>query len=189
MGVLNELVLHEPVLHISEVTETQLVPAPTVTAAEFEELTKFYRDRKGTKGTSEVEIDVGLNLIRLYAGVYESGRLTNRIINVTKPWDVRVSWCLVGCLKELICGKWCVNVHFEAIGDTGKEFHLHYPEFHFDCHDDCFHVSIPGREIPVDRCTTPYKVVATLIYKSLCGKPGPILGFVEFPTIQFYHAK
>jgi len=64
---------------------------------------------------------------------------------------------------------------------------LHYPKFHFDCHDDCFYVRIPGREIPVDYCTTPYKVVVTLIYKSLCGKPGPILGFAEFPTIQLYH--
>ena len=163
---------------------TEPVQVPELTETQFEELVKGYHD----KCKAEVEIDAGLNLVRLYAGVYEGRKLTNGIINIAKPWDVRVSWCLVGPLKDLICGKWCVSVHFESIGE-GREFDLHYPEFHFDCRSKCFDVRIPGRALRPDDCSTPYKVVVTVLYKTLCGEPGPIAGFCEFPVMQFYHAK
>src|SRR5262245_45898300 len=173
MGVVTEPVLAPEAAGKPEVAEKPLVQAPTVAETEFAELVKVYCGEKGTKGISEVEIDVGLNLIQLYGGVYEEGRLTNQIINVAKPWEVRLHWRLVGCLRELICGKWCVKVHFESIG-TGNEFELGLqPDLHFDCHDKYFNVVIPGRELHPDECSTPYKVVATVIYESLCGKPGP----------------
>ena len=174
MGVMNELI---------EAEAPEVIEGPDITEARFAELAKGYEGR----GKTEVEIDTGLNFVRLYAGVYEGRRLTNGIINVAKPWDVRVQWCLVGRLKDLICGKWCVSVHFESIGE-GREFTLHYPEFHFDCHHECFYVRIPGRGLRPDDCSTPYKVVVTVLYKTLCNKPGPIVGFVDFPVIQFYHA-
>ena len=174
MGVMHELVEAETAVP----TE-----APDFTEERFEELAKGYHDCK-----SEVEVKTGLSLIRLYAGVYEGRNPTNGIINVANPWDVRVSWCLTGPLRELICGTWCVSVHFESIGE-GREFTLHYPEFEFNCHHKCYSVRLPGRGIRPDDCSTPYKPVVTVAYKTMCGKPGPIIGFCEFPVIQFYDSK
>lgn len=137
---------------------------------------------------TEVQVRIGLNFIHLYAGVYEHGQPTNRIINVAGPWDVRASWRVDGPLRELICGKWCVQARFESIGE-GPEFTLHGPEFVFGCEHECYSVVIPGGGIRPDDCGAPYKAVVTLTYKSMCGKPGPILGFVEIPMLQFYHSQ
>jgi hypothetical protein len=173
MGVMNELV----------VKQMAAFTGVDFSKARFDGLA----ERGCHNAKTEVEIETGLNLIRLYAGVYEGGVPTNGIINVTKPWDVRLSWCLTGPLKQLVCGTWCVNVHFESIGE-GEEFSLKGPEFKFGCEQDCYSVCIPGRSVKPDDCSTPYKVVATVQYKSMCGKPGAILGFVEFPMMQFYYS-
>lgn len=138
-------------------------------------------------GKAEVQLRTGLNLIRLYAGMFENGAPSNGIINVAHPWDVRVSWSLVGPLKPVICGSWCVSVHFESIGE-GREFTLRHPEFKFDCNHDCFNIRIPGSGIRPEDCSTPYKAVVTVQYKTMCGRPGPIVGFVEYPVVQFYHS-
>jgi len=164
---------------------TEVPAVPEISEAEFEDLAKRYTECKHCK--SEVEIDTGLNLIRLYSAVFEEGKQTNGIVNVNKPWDVRVSWCLVGPLRELICGKWCVTAHFESIG-KGEEFELHYPEFRFDCHNKCFDVRIKGREVHPDNCSNPYKIVVTVAYLSDCDRPAGILGYCELPIVQFYHA-
>ena len=175
MGAMNEAIAIE---------KQQAFQKPDFTKARFDELAA--KDCYDCK--SEVELRTGLNLIRMYAGVYEGPNPTNRIINVANPWDVRVSWCLVGPLKELICGMWCVQVHFESIGE-GPEFTLKGPEFEFNCHQDCYSVCIPGRGIDPKDCGSPFKAVVTVTYKSMCGEPGPILGFCEFPIMQFYHSE
>lgn len=174
MGNMNEPIVAE---------QQEAFAGPDFTKARFEKLAKGYCD-----GKTEVELKTGLNLIKLYAGVFEGSNPTNCIINVANPWDVRVSWCLTGPLKELICGKWCAAVHLESIGD-GKEFTLKFPHFDFNCAQECFSVCIPGGGIEPDDCGTPYKAVVTVTYESMCGKAGPICGFVELPMLQFYHSE
>jgi hypothetical protein len=136
------------------------------------------------KGTTEIEIKTGLNFLKLNAELYENGKPTNGIINANQPWEVRVSFGIDGPLKELICGYWCVEAHFESIGE-GPEYHLSVPKFEFDCHRKYWCVKVPGRVDP-DKCSSPYKVVVTVAALSKCHKPVAILGFVELPLVQFY---
>ena len=163
---------------VSEVPAAQ----QEVTAEEFE---AFYKAQHG--GSTEVEIRTDLSLVRLSAGMYENGKPTNRIININRPWDIRVYFGLTGDLYKLICGKWCVSVNFESIG-PGREFRLTHPEFYFDCHHQYWCVRIPGRGVLPTDCTTPYKVVVTVAAKSKCDEPVAILGFVGLPEVQFYDA-
>jgi len=143
--------------------------------------------RAGTPGNTEVELKTGLNLIRLYAGVYENGEPTNGIININKPWDVRVSFGLVGPLREIICGKWCVSANFESIG-PGQEARVVHPDFDFSCKHHYFSVRLPGPKLDPTKCTTPYKIAVTVAARSHCGKPVGILGYVELPLVQLYAA-
>jgi hypothetical protein len=161
----------------------KLVKVPeALNEVQFEELCK-----KPYAGQTEVQIDTGLSFFKLYAGVYENGVPTNRIININKPWEIKVAFGLSGPLKELICGKWCVDVNFESIG-PGNEYRLTHPEIDFSCHDDYWCVTIPGAGVVPTDCGTPYKLVATVMYHSMCDKPAGIVGFYELPLIEFYAA-
>lgn len=175
MGVMGEL---------ENFTETAAAPEDRqeIAEAQFEQLLKT-----DFAGKTEVELKTGLNLIRLYAGVYENGRPTNGIINVNKPWDVRVSFGLVGPLREIICGKWCVSVNFESIG-PGHEFRVEHPEYDFNCKHYYWSLRFPGPRLDPTKCTTPYKIVVTVAARSHCGKPVGILGHVELPLVQFFAA-
>lgn len=175
MGTMNEL---EKVVETTEVAQGH----EPITEAHFEELR-----HADFAGRTEVKLNTGLNLIRLYAGVYENGKPTNGIINVNQPWDVRVSFGLVGPLKEILCGKWCVSVDFESIG-PGYEFRTSHPEYDFNCKHCYWSLRLPGPRIDPTKCTTPYKIVVTVAARSHCGKPVGILGFVELPLVQFYAA-
>jgi len=175
MGVMGEF---------ADLSETIEVPqsCKEITEAHFEELLKT-----DYAGRTEVELKTGLNLIRLYAGVYENGRPTNSIINVNQPWDVRLSFGLVGPLREIICGKWCVSVNFESIG-PGSEFRITHPEYDFNCKNYYWSLVLPGPRLDPTRCTSPFKMVATVAARSHCGRPVGILGHVELPLVQFYAA-
>jgi hypothetical protein len=175
MGVMDE---------VAKLAETIETPEnrQEITEAHFEELLKA-----DYAGKTEVELKTGLNFIRLHAGVYENGRPTNGIINVNQPWDVRVSFGLVGPLREIICGKWCATVDFESIG-PGHEFRVSHPEFDFNCKHRYWSLCFPGPKLDPTRCTTPYKMVATVAARSHCGRPVGILGYVELPIVQFYAA-
>jgi hypothetical protein len=176
MGVMNE------VTELSKVAAVQPQAPQALTAEEFKALCT-----KGYDGKTEVEIKTGLSFLELYAGIYENGKLTNHIINVNQPWDIRVHFGIAGPLAELICGYWCVKVYFESMGH-GREFDLHFPEYEFDCHKKHWCLTIPGTGIRPDYCGEPYKVVVTVQAKSHCYKPVAIVGFVELPLVQFYEA-
>ena len=154
-----------------------------ITEAEFKELTK---SAELYDCSTEAPVPCSLKL-SLYAGIYEEGHPSNRIINVNKPWDTRVWWSLSGSLRESLCGYWCVAAHFESIG-VGAEFNLDIPHFKFDCHHYHWSVVIPGKGIKPDDCTSPYEVIATVSYRNLCDKPGPIVGFCRLPPVQFFVA-
>lgn len=171
MGSMHEMI---------EAQKQEAFKGPDFTEAKFKVLAEGYH-----QGKTEVEVKTGLNFIDLYAGVFEGDLPTNGIINIANPWDLRVSWRLTGPLREMICGMWCVALHLESIGE-GKEFTLHAEEFEFNCNHRCYSVCIPGGGIEPSDCTTPYKVVCTVAYKSMCGKPGPIVGVCNLGLVQFY---
>ena len=156
---------------VAETTEVAQSQEP-ISEAHFEELR-----HADFAGRTEVKLNTGLNLIRLYAGVYENGKPTNGIM----------SFGLVGPLKEILCGKWCVSVDFESIG-PGYEFRTSHPEYDFNCKHGYWSLRLPGPRIDPTKCTTPYKIVVTVAARSHCGKPVGILGFVELPLVQFYAA-
>lgn len=131
--------------------------------------------------------------LRMGADVYEDGKPSNCIIQYHKPWDVRLRWSFQGALAPCICGYWCVGLRFESLG-PGPEF-AYPPKPHLvdlnPCGNGCYEYTIrmePGT-IRVEHCSTPYKVVAVLTYLDYCKDPGPIVGFCELPTLQFYETR
>jgi len=152
-----------------------------ISEARFEELSRGSYNCK-----TEALIKCDLRLL-IYAAIYEEGRPTNCIINIRKPWDVRIWWCLLGSHRDTVCGYWCPTVHFESIG-KGPEFDLHHHHIQFDCHHYCWEAIIPGKDINPSDCSTPFIVAATVLYKTMCEKPAPILGFCKLPVVQFYDA-
>ena len=129
----------------------------------------------------------------LRAAVYEEGEPTNFIIRSDKTWSIKVHWHLYGALRKCLCGEWCLQVYLESIG-PGKEFVLpgasdvRIPldpcgNGHYE-HEFAFR---PGTITP-EYCAVPYKVVVGLTYRTPCDEPGPIAGFVELPTIQFFES-
>jgi len=144
------------------------------------------------------------------AQVHEEGEAPSRIIDINDLWFVDVDWTLTGSLQRFICGTWDVDVYLESIG-RGPEMELpdeDYEAIPVNAKDGHYHVTIPvkagfikthvesWREERKERGLLPereadivYKMVATVTYKDQYGTPGPIVGFVEFPVLQFYYAE
>jgi hypothetical protein len=136
----------------------------------------------------------------IFASVWEvqEGELvsSNHIIRTDMDWIVRARWSIAGALASCICGDWCLHLYMESIG-RGPEFH--YPEDE-DLHlklDPCQDtengkywyqqdIRVPAGTIREEHCSVPYKPVVALTYRDYCERPGPMAGFVELPTIQFY---
>jgi len=130
------------------------------------------------------------------AQVYEGNELSNGIIRTDVDWSVRVHWELKGALVPCICGFWCLHVYLESIG-PGPELKLPHPhEIHIPL-DPCgdgkywYDFKVPAGTVSADHCSTPYKVVVALTYKTPapCKDPGPMAGFCELPILQFYESK
>ena len=143
-----------------------------------------------TQGDFEVELPKPYLGGTISAEIHEVGEDTPaRIIGINDDWVVEVYWTLTGSLQPFICGEWCVHVFLESIG-PGREFDLEAARYiPLDpCGDGRYHaeVRVPGGTIKTDECAIPYKVVTSVTYRTECGKPGPIAGFVEGPIIQFY---
>jgi hypothetical protein len=125
--------------------------------------------------------------------VYEEGGVEPTcIIQYDQAWGVKIQWKIEGPLTKFICGTWCVSLHFESIGE-GAEFNLTVPHDEIAL-DPCgngqywYDFKVPKGTIKKEHCGSLYKVVASVTYKTVCKKPGPMAGFCEGPTIQFYDA-
>ena len=113
------------------------------------------------------------------------------IIDVNKDFKVHINWALEGAFTPFICGSWCVNVFLESIGD-GPELNL--PAAPVDVplnpepgrNEYSAWQLIPARTIKPEHCSVPYKLVSTVTYRTVKGRPGPMAGFVEGPILQFY---
>jgi hypothetical protein len=52
-----------------------------------------------------------------------------------------------------------------------------------------FEHTVEPNKVPVEAGeSTPYKLVATVVYHRPDGQPGPMAGFYEQPVLQFYKA-
>lgn len=144
--------------------------------------------------TGEFEVEFVPYLTGSVSGtVYEPGEPPTRIIDVADNWVVHLDWSLTGPLQRFVCGTWSVDAYMESMG-AGDEFELPEPadipldptgSGHYSAD-----FNIPGgfmaSKITPGETDIPYKIVATVTYKDLGGRPGPIAGFVEFPLVQFY---
>lgn len=144
-----------------------------------------------------VEIDFPDFDLKAYltAFVYEADENpTNRIIRIDEDWGIKVHWWLKGHWARCLCGYWCVGVHFESIGD-GPEFVLPSAKeslIELDpCGDGHYHydAKVPARYVRPEHCSSIYKLVVSLTYRTPCKEPGPIAGFCELPLVQFYQSK
>jgi len=134
----------------------------------------------GLKGTIEADI-------------YEYGGVDpTTIIGINQTWSVKLNWKIEGPLARLICGTWCLHVHLESIG-RGRELSLPDPgqEVLIPL-DPCgsgeyaYEFVVPPGKVKALDCSVPYKLVATVTYRTQCGYAGPMAGFVELPIVQFY---
>ncbi|KPV51130.1 hypothetical protein SE17_22980 [Kouleothrix aurantiaca] len=127
------------------------------------------------------------------ADVYELGGVApTNIIRIDEAWKVSIDWELIGSLKSMVCGTWCLHLHLESIGkgeeldlfDGSREVHVKLDpcgngQYHYD-------FTVPAGTVKPEHCSTPYKLVTTLTYLNECGRPGPMAGFVEGQILQFY---
>lgn len=139
---------------------------------------------------------------RIAAIVYESEFEVDdqhpvSVIDVNEPWFVDVAWQLIGDVKHMICGKWRVKLFMENIGQSGDDLDLENDRGLIDlepCGDGYYRTrfSVPANKVKVGDGGTPYKAVVGLTYLTNCPmrggafRPGPIAGFVELPTMQFF---
>lgn len=117
------------------------------------------------------------------------------IIAVTDAFVVRFRVELVGELWHCICGNWCFELKFTAIGG-GTNFDLStlLPPGSFEltdwegCKTRCIEVevTVPAGTVPAERCSTLYEVGATFELRC-CDRPRPVLvGYEAKEEIQFF---
>lgn len=125
----------------------------------------------------------------------EYGVKPGTIIAVTDPFVVRFRVELVGDLWHCMCGNWCFDLHFTAIG-SGPNFDLSdkLPPGTFDkngwegCKERCIEVKYtvaPGT-VPAEHCGRLYEVGATFA-PHCCDRERPILvGFEALEEREFF---
>lgn len=146
-----------------------------------------------TTGYFEVSGDPTLLGGSIKADVYEvGGAAPTNIIRIDQDWRVSIDWELNGSLKSMICGTWCLHLHLESIG-RGSELDLPDPAGEIEVPlDPCgygkYHYDFVVRAgtVKPEHCSTPFKLVTTVVYKNACDRPGPMAGFVEGGILQFY---
>lgn len=123
-----------------------------------------------------------------------NGDSPDNIINIKDAWVVDFHWHLHGPMAKCITGKWCLHVHLESIG-KGPELSLFEGrdvEVELDpCGDGHYQYrfDVKAGTVTADACSTPYRVVATLTYRTPCDKPGPMAGFADLGMVQFYEGE
>jgi hypothetical protein len=117
------------------------------------------------------------------------------IIGSDDPFQVRFRVELVGDLWRCICGSWCFDVGFSAIGEN-KDFKLstvladpkklEYNDWR-GCDTTCIEliVTVPAGTIPSDKCSTVYELVATFELHCCDGHVG-LVGYEALEEYQFY---
>lgn len=104
-----------------------------------------------------------------------------------------VEWEIHGSLAHLICGKWCVCVDFDCVGEGPDFDYDRCRTVEFDCTSDgkfreCFEVTV--KDLPkTNRCTTVCRIIATVSLLDCRGRPSRIAGFCDAGIVQFSPAE
>lgn len=122
------------------------------------------------------------------------------IIRADDDFEVSFWVWLTGDLWKCICGDWCFDMDFEAIG-RGPEFSLTdiaeiQPQLSLRDWKGCapgalhFHVTVkvPAGKIPPGPKNTVYLVVASFQMLDPCGNPAAVVGHQVLGEYQFYNA-
>jgi hypothetical protein len=113
------------------------------------------------------------------------------IIDTNRDFKVHLNWYVEGALTPFVCGTWCISLFLESIGD-GPELRLPAEPVELPLHPQPGRneyeawIRIPAGTIAPEHCSVPYKLVSTVTYRTVKGRPGPMAGFVEGPVLQFY---
>jgi hypothetical protein len=124
-----------------------------------------------------------------------NGVKPNTIISIKDDFQVRVRVELTGELWNCICGNWCFDFGFTAIG-AGTNFNLSdkLPAGALDvkdwegCTTRCIKkvVTVPAGTIPADHCGTLYEVGARFAFFCCEGIRPILVGYESKCEIEFY---
>ena len=124
-----------------------------------------------------------------------NGVAPGTIIGTDDPFKVRFRVELVGDLWSCICGSWCFDLGFSAIG-KGTNFDLsdkladksklEIKDWR-GCDTTCIDltVDVPAGTIPSDLCSTVYEVAATFELHC-CDDHVAVVGYEALEEYQFY---
>ncbi|GEM_PF-886059 len=154
-------------------------------------LSEYNSVKDSFPGEAEVtDVSINLSLEIASAILDEKGVPSEGAVNIEQPSKVRVAWLLSGKGLDLVCGKWCVQVHFESMGQ-GPEFTLEADPMipNEPCETGAFIIELPITGLTVEHCGSPYEMVTTIQFITNCDEPAPIVGFKEFKTVNFYRSE
>lgn len=121
--------------------------------------------------------------------IFEPGVKPTTVLRRDKPWYIHVEWDTEGLLTPMIGGKWDFHAYLESMG-PGPEVKLtdpadHEIELHPDNSPVHYHhnLDVAANTVTEDG---PYKLVVTVTYINMIGKPGPLAGYWEGPILQFH---
>lgn len=127
----------------------------------------------------------------IQAAVYEAvADEAKTIIGCDENWRVVVRWDIIGRLKHMLCGEFCIRVYLESIG-PGPEIRVPGNGFRVQldpCRTEPYEVTVnmTPNMVDCDECGTLYKLGVSLTTTDPCDNPGHIAGFCEGPTLMFY---
>jgi hypothetical protein len=148
------------------------------------------------KGTFETPVDLAPGLSgQIEAELFEQGGVVpTNVIRTNQDWYIDIHWELKGPVVPMICGKWCIHLYMESIGPAPELKLTDYNSPAYLPLDPCgdgkyyYRLDVKKGTVTAEHCSTPYKLVVAITYHNVCGKPGPIAGFVELPIVQFFDA-
>jgi len=143
-------------------------------------------------GQFEVEAGIPASVLSgtIGADAHEPGEPATRIFDVNDLVNVDCNWSLTGSLARMIGGTWQCDLYLESMGG-GREFELEgctVPLAPSGPGTYACTIPIPPGTITFAPGETDivYQLVVSLTYKDTNGRPGPIVGFVELPMVQWY---
>jgi hypothetical protein len=154
-------------------------------------------DRDYLDGATELPLDASLMRAYWDTDILDvHGVKPGKIIRITDAFKVRFRVELVGDLWRCVCGDWCFELGFTAIG-KGGDFDLsdHIGRDQFDykdwkgCDTLCIEVPVDVRPgaVPADVCSGTLYEVGARFALHCCGKRTAVVGFEALEEYQFYN--
>jgi len=146
-------------------------------------------------GTTELNLPSGVVSAYWDTDILDSyGKPPGTIIGSDDPFQVRFRVELRGDLWGCVCGDWCFDVGFTAIGEL-KAFKLsdYLGKSKFEiknwrgCDTTCLElvVTVPAGTIPSDKCGTVYELAA-FFELHCCDSHVAVVGYEALEEYEFY---